>query len=246
MPLVTLPDSDEPIEVESSAIQYGEDEGPDGFVTTAHLSNEVQRRVTAAKKNARKSLQDDDDFFTELAQSRGYEFREDGRLKGSTRDDADREERWKKQHLAPVHTQLTQAQETIESLRQTQRENEILLFADGVKPTLRDAFLREASSKLSLDEETGQWALKDGDSFRYTSEGSLAGAKELIEDMKQSQPDWFISSKMRGSGYQGNDGDASGRTYTQHEVDRIASDPESWATHRDDIMKALDEGRVRG
>lgn len=104
MPFIRIPDNDEPIEVGFDAIDFGE-ETPPGLVTTDHLSSKVQRRVTAAKRNARKELSSDDTFWKELAESRGIELRDDDLMpKGSSKDSKEQEARWQKQHLAHVQT----------------------------------------------------------------------------------------------------------------------------------------------
>lgn len=231
-------------EVSIDDITFGENEVPKGFVTADHLSKEVQRRVASAKKNARAELASDEAFVREILEAKGIELREDGSVKGSPKDIKEMEQRWQAQHLNPVRTQLEESMKTIESLRMAQRENEILKYADGVKPTLRDAFLREAASRLALDEETGQWAIKEKDGFRYTSDGRLAGAKELVEEMRQSAPDWFASSKMTGSGLQ-NVSSTGKRIWTQAEIERIARDPDEYAKHREDILAAQNEGRIQ-
>ena len=236
------------IEVEPSAITYGEDEKPSGYVPKERFEEEIKRRVTAAKNNAKTDLSDDDEYFRELAEARGYEFREDGRLKGSAKDAAEQEDRWKKQHLAPLQTKLQIAEERIQKMLDTQKANEILLAADGVKPSLKEAFIREVSGKLHLDDATNKFAVKGEDGgFRYTSEGKLYGAAELIAEMRESSPDWFQSTQMSGSDYKGSgDGGGSKRIYTRAEYDQLVSDPATYEAQEAELNAAWEEGRVRG
>lgn len=220
MPIITINGTEH--EVELDAIQFSEDETSQvaetlGFVTQAQHEATIKSRVGRAERSARKALMNDEEFARELFEARGIELREDGTVKGSLKDQKALEERWAAQKLSPVQTQLDEAMKTIGELRQSQLQAEILRYADGVKPTLRDAFLREASSRLSLDEETGKWGVRDGEAFRFTSDGKLMGAEHVIEEMRSSQPDWFQSDKMTGSGFQ-KAGTAGKRTFTPEQI----------------------------
>lgn len=243
--MATVLIGEEQHEVSIEDITFGEGEIPKGFVTADHLSKEVQRRVASAKKNSRTELLADEDFAREILKAKGIELREDGSVKGSPKDikEQEQEQRWQAQHLNPVKSQLDEATKMIETLRAAQRENEILKYADGVKPTLRDAFLRDAASRLALDEETGAWAIREKDGFRYTSDGKLAGAKELVEELRQSAPDWFASSRMTGSNLRGID-TAGKRTYTQQEIAQLATDPSKDLDTWRDMVAAQSEGRI--
>lgn len=114
-----------------------------------------------------------------------------------------------------------------------------------MKPTLKQAFLCEASSRLSLDEETGRWAIKGEDGFRYDSDGKLAGAEHLIAEMREKEPDWFQSSAMQGSGFQGSGSGGDKRTYTRAEYDALVADPAAFEKDAEELRAAWREGRVR-
>lgn len=245
MPKVTIDGKEH--EVELDAITFADDEVPSGFVTTAHLAQEVQRRVGAAKRNARAQLLSDDDFWKEVAAARGIELREDDLMpKGASKDAKALEERLMAQHVNPLRAQLDEANKLVDTLRSKQLESDILRHADGVKKGLRDAFIREVSSRLSLDDETGQFGVKDGDTFKYAADGELYGAKHVIEELRQAAPDWFADTSMKTPDIKGTG--PAGRTYTRAEVEEISRRWMATGENKaefDEATKAVNEGRVQ-
>lgn len=259
MPLVTLPDHDDPVEVSFDQIDF-DDESPPGFVTTDHLSSEVQRRVGSAKRNARETLKSDDEFFAEVAEHRGYEVMEDDdgpRIKGSSRDLQKQQERFRAQHVEPLEKKLSEKNETIERYRRKALEANVISAAADLrvkkglmKPVAEGTpapIVQMVRDAFDFDAETDAWGLKDGDTFRYNDDGELAGAETLLDEWR-SDPDYadiFEDTRMKDSGYQGDDGSSEGRIYTRAEFDKLCADPEYFAEHEQELTKAWDEGRVQ-
>ena len=57
--------------------------------------------------------------------------------------------------------------------------------------------------------------------------------------------DYFASSQMSGSNHSTTPTATGQKTYTQAEIDQLASDPDTWEKHRDDVRAAMADGRVR-
>ncbi len=230
-------------EVALDAIRFDDGEIPAGFVTAAQHEAAIKARLQRADKSARTKLAADADFIAEILEARGVELREDGSVKGSLKDQKQLEERWKAQHVTPLQTQLEQAARQIGELRQSQLNADVLRHADGVKPGLKDAFVREVAAQLQLDEESGRWGVRGEDAFKFTPDGKLMGAEHVIADLRKSQPDWFASSRMTGSNLAAAD-TAGRRTYSQAQLAELAADPKAWAAAEADILAAQGDGRI--
>lgn len=215
MPKVTIDGKEH--EVALDAVTFSDTEVPEGFISQTQHEATIKSRVARAERAARTKLTTDDEFVREILESKGIELRDDGSVKGSLKDIRQLEEQWKAKHAGPLQTQLEAATKTIGELRQSQLHADILRHADGVRPGLKDAFVREVAVRLSLDDESGKWGVKGDDAFKYTTDGKLMGAEHVISDMRTQMPDWFQSSKMQGSNLQGTDS-AGKRTFTAEEI----------------------------
>lgn len=246
MPFVTLPGQDEPVEVPLDAVTFKDEETPTGFIPASRMQDEVKRRVTSAKKNARAELAQDDDFWKEIAEQRGLELHEDGRPKGSSKDLRAIEERVRAQHVTPLQQKLDESAMLIERYRTKALEVDVLQASAeaGIKP----AFLKPLTdggeapivtmlkSSFAYDPESDRWGIREGDAFRYGPDGRPAGAKHLIDSLKANEAygEYFQGVKMKGSGYQGNDG-TSHRKFTPEQIASM-SDAE-YEANREAILK---------
>jgi hypothetical protein len=265
MPQIRYTDSDgneQTLTVGVDAITFDDDDiqqvaRDHSLVTTEKMTSEVQRRVSSAKANAKSSLLSDDDFWREAAETRGIELRDDGTPKGSAKNDEQLEQRFKAKYVTPLETKLSEATQSVEKYRTKALEADIISAASAAG--VRDAFLKPVSpgapppivtmvrDSFAYDGDSDAWALKSEDGIRYDSTGKPAGAAVLLDELKGKEGfgDYFKSESMVGSGHSGSTSSPTGRVYTQAEVEKLTSDPETYAKHRDDLQAAAKEGRIR-
>lgn len=246
MAKVTLEDGTQ-VDVPVDSIQFDENESPQGFIPTARMQDEVKRRVTSAKKNARNELAADDEFVRELIEGRGGELREDGTIKGAAKDVRQLEDQWKAKHLMPLQQKIDDSSKQIERFRTKALEADVLQAAAeaGVKPAFLKPLTDNAEapivtmlkSSFAYDSDTDRWGLKEGDSFKYGPDGRPAGAKHLIESLKanESYAEYFQPVKLKGSNYQGNDSTSNNRKFTPEQI--AAMTDAEYEANREAILK---------
>jgi hypothetical protein len=71
----------------------------------------------------------------------------------------------------------------------------------GVNPRLYRAMSAQVRDEIVFDEETGKVLVRDGEGIRYGSNGQPMEVRELIDMMREDQPELFLQST--GSGAQG-------------------------------------------
>lgn len=254
MPFIALPEGAEPTEdgryeVPSDAIEYGEDESPDGFLPQDAVESIVKSRLKRKERSLKSELQESDEFFQKAAAHRGIELREDGSPKGYVKDDEVKELRKTRAQYETLKSEHERLQNQIEQARDTELTNRLLRHAQGVKDDLQDAFLQLAKSRFTWDEDEGRHVLvgDDGD-VRYVTEGGKAkpaGAKVLIDEMQESHPSFFKSHKMQGGPDTQPGGSSGKKNWTQDEYDAAAKRTHEMdeETYRD-WESAPDEGRI--
>lgn len=235
---------DEPLEVDPDQVEV-EDEDP--FLTQDEVDSIVSKRVSRAERSTRNELQEDDDFFREIAQHRGYEFREDGAIKGSTNDDELKELRKEKAKLEDRAQRAEELEEQIQQARNTQLENQLLKHASDVQDGAEDDILRIASDRMTYDEDEETHVLTGDDGIVFDSNGEPAGAETLLDELRDEKPYLFKDTEVSGGSDVTPGGDTSGkRTWSESEWEEASKrthemDQETF----EDWDTAKEEGRVK-
>jgi hypothetical protein len=258
MPVIRLPEGfssddisdDGVLEVESTDIEYADDESPEGFISTGEMNGIIQSRLSRERRSLRSTLKEDEDFFKEAAKERGYDFRDDGRLKGSTTSDAEKKLRQTQAELEAKNEKLETLTSKLSTFESATVENDILRHASGVKDSLKDAFVREVKSKLSFDEEEGRPVQMEDGEIKYVIEDGKsvpASTKHVISQLQESQPDWFASrGAISGPASQPTREGSGGKVYSEDEYKRLASKTHTMSDEDfEDWQRAPEEGRVK-
>lgn len=256
MPVVQLPEGfssediseDGMLTVDASSIQYPGDETPQGYIGQDEMDGIIQSRLSRERRSLRSTLQEDDEFFQQAAQQRGYEFREDGRLKGSTTSDAEKQLRQAQASLEAKDQKLQDLTQKLSAFESTTVEADILRHASGVKDSLKDAFVREVSSKLRFDEDEGRPVQTQDGEIRYVIEDGRsvpASTKHVIEELRESQPDWFAARGATSGPSSQPTRQGGGKTYSREEYARLSKRTHEMSDEQyADWQSAPEEGRI--
>lgn len=193
----------------------------------SQVSEEVKRRVEAAKRKAREgrfTLDDvaEDEDLQKTLRDRYPELFEAASQNGDGGDDdalteedlARFREKWERENLKPVREELEQLSEEAKSLRVEKLNRQVQEAAAelGVRKGLRRALMLEYQNRMAYSEEDGEWFVQDGDGFELsTSDGDnrYVTVAEDIAERKSSgdlAPDWFESNQRAGAGFEGGGG----------------------------------------
>lgn len=69
----------------------------------------------------------------------------------------------------------------------------------GVNPRLYRAMSAQVRDEIVFDEETGEVLVKDGQGIRYGKDGQPMRVRELVEMMREEQPELFLQSTGGGA-----------------------------------------------
>lgn len=214
MPIYEIPeDADVPDEAEER----------DDLLTQDEVDDVVQKRLNRKERNLKDDLRSDKEFLQEaMQQTFGVELREDGRPKGAPNDDEVQEMRQRISELESAAEERDQLRERIESVRETELENELLSSADGVKEDMQDVFISYAKSKFTYDDEYG-WVATDDDGQVEFEGGEPVRPSDFAEQTREQRPSMFRESSM-GSGPDSTptDGGSSASEVTRSEFEEMA------------------------
>jgi len=99
----------------------------------------------------------------------------------------------------------------------------------GVNPRLYKAMSAQIKDDVVFDPETEKVLVKDGDGIRYGKDGAPMQVAELIETMREEQPELFLSST--GSGAVGSGITRRGSSITMADIGAMSV--EEYRKHRD-------------
>jgi hypothetical protein len=229
-------------------VQLAEDEkSVGGLLKQEQVDNIVQKRVSRERDTLRKKLKEDDEFFQEAANERGIEFREDGKPKGSIKDEKLNELKQKAKERDDFKEKLQTYEQELEDIRQTKLENNVLQHTDNVKEDLRPAFKKVVMDEMTYSERDNQWVRTDenGDIVTDTY-GDPVGVEGVIEDVKDNYPSFFKSTEMKGgtSDTMG-EPNPSGQM-TREQFRQEVKKAEGNAERLRELEKLADEGKVKG
>jgi len=229
MPLVDVPEADEPIEVPADAIEVQEDE--DLVIKTQdELDDTIQSRLSRQERKLKEDLKGDDEFWREMAQERGVELREDGQPKGSLKDEEVQELKRKASKVDSLQEQVDQYESTINETREERLKQELLDTAPpAANETARETFIREAKSRMTYDDEYG-WVEVDEDGDIAYEAGDPRGPKEVIAELEDSHSFLFESTEVSNGSDVTPSGSGQGRL-TEEQFER-------------EVEKAAQEGDI--
>jgi hypothetical protein len=250
LPFIQLPEGAEPnddgrYEVDPSAIEFGDDETPDGFVAQESVDGIIETRLNRQKRSLRDNLKEDDDYWQEMATARGVEIREDGMPKGSTTDDELKELRQAASRAESLAAENEQFRAQIESARATQLENQVLRQADDVHGGAEDDLMAAVRRQVTFDDEYG-WAATDEDgNVRYDA-GEPVGPDQIVQELREAKPYFFRSRAASDGPSDAPSQSGSGKktwTRAEHESAAKRTHEMDEATFQD-WQSAPQEGRV--
>jgi hypothetical protein len=186
MPIIQTDDGD--LEVPFDAIQLKDDEAPTDL---PGVQDEINRVAGKTRQNARssvkKTLKSDEEAFREIAKAHGYDFREDGRIKGSAAQDEVKELKKRNAKLEQKAQKADELEEQITKARETRLENQLLQYADGVKQDMKDLFLDVAKDNFVYDEDDDTFLPVDTDG----NPEYVRSTEDVITELRESRPSMF-------------------------------------------------------
>jgi hypothetical protein len=203
MPEVTI--NGETHDVNASAITYADGETPDGFVHQDDVDGIVQKRLSRQERSLKSELKEDDEFWHEAAQARGIELREDGKPKGSLKDEEVDELRRKASKVESLSSELESLRSEQSETRRTQLHNQVLTSIDGVQEGAKEDLLSAVERQMTYDDDYG-WVKTDADGKIEYSGGEPVGVEGVASTIREEKPYFFKSTQMSS----GPDSDPSG------------------------------------
>lgn len=166
---------------------------------------------------------------------------------------------WEEKNVQPLKEKEERLASEVTKLRTGQLESEILSAGRGLvqegllkrQANGRTALFNMIGGEFTYDEESGEWRVKgDKDDFRPSPSGDrlYMTPEEYIRSVWAEDQDNapFVRDKTQGgSDYQGSKGSGGKRTYTRDEYAKLCDDEDYYAKHRDELLAAEREGRVK-
>ena len=206
----------------------------------------MKSRVSRAKRSAREEFLSSDEFFAEAAQARGIELREDGKPKGSLKDEEVEALRKKASKVESLSSELEQLRAEQDQTRRTQLQNSVLTTVDGVHENAKDDLLAAVERQMTYDDDYG-WVATDQDGNIMYSGGEPIDVEGVTSTLREEKPYFFKSQSMSSGPSSDHSGGGAGgkRTWSAEEYEAAAK-----RTHEmdedtyQDWETAPDEGRV--
>ena len=218
MPIVNIPEAENPIEVPADAIEV--QEGEDLVLKTQdEFDSIIQSRLNRTTSNLRSDLKGDEEFLREaMKETYGVELREDGRPKGSTTDEELQDLKQKASKAEALEEKVQNYEQTIQETREERLEQDLLDKAPpAANETARETFVREAKSQMTYDDEFG-WVKTDEDGGVAYEAGEPVGTDHVIAELEESHGFLFESTEVN-NGPDVNPRPTSSTTLTQSEFE---------------------------
>jgi len=228
---VTVEGESHEVEVTPPNGYYDQEEVAESFVPKDSVESTIRQRVERAKRDARSSLLDDEDFVQEVASKHG--------LQESDGDPPDLDERinaaqkeWERQNLKPIQEENEALKGKHRTLLKSKLVSDILSAASelGVKKSLlktgpdeTPAVVNMLSGYFAYDPEHGHFAVVEGQDeegspkFRYSGSPKDTGSPHMgvREFLKQWAEDKvnadFVESTRQSGPNLGEPGGGSGK-----------------------------------
>jgi hypothetical protein len=243
MPLVDIPDESFD---EESLPEDAEVRDEDELLTQDEVDSIVQKRLNRQERTLKSELKNDDEFWEEMAQSRGVELREDGKPKGSLTDEEVQELRQKASRVDELEQTVEEYESEIEGTRETKLENQLMQTAQGLREDMQDVFISYAKQRMTYTEDYG-WVATDEDGEIAWEGGEPKGPEGVAAEMEEQKPSFFKESSMsEGPSGSPTDDGSSGRTWTRQEWEEAASRTGEMSDEEfQDWDSAEEEGRIQ-
>lgn len=176
---------------------------------THRIEDAVTKRLNRQAKSLRGELLKDDDFVNEVLTAKGIDPKT---LKGLSADEVARlQEEWRKKEVGPLTEKLTAAEKRLQARQAKQLKADLVnaLVKAGVKPTKAERIAEYEATRFGLDEETDDFAVREGDGFAYASKMSpknkYKGITEFAEEWAAdpANADFIEPKGQRGPGLGG-------------------------------------------
>lgn len=261
MPIVKLEDEDgttNEVEVPADNIDTKEDEDV-VIKQQEELNKSFSSRATRAERKALEKVGldpdrfkgedgydvDEDTAFQTLAEKRGIELREDGKPKGSVKDEKLQELKQKASKAESLEEKVNQYEQEIQQTREERLENTLL---ENAPPTAgenaKETFLTMAKREMVWDDEYG-WVATDEDGEIAYDAGDPVGPKNVIGQLEDTHDFLFESTEVDGGPNVSPGSNAGGKkTWTEEEhanANPAKMDDETYQ----DWLTAADEDRIR-
>jgi len=243
MPLIHVDEAEEPIEVPHESIEVQDDEEL-VYKTQEAFDSTLQSRLSRKESSIRDELKESDEFWEEMAESRGVELREDGKPKGSLKDEEVEELKRKASKVDSLQEQVESYESVIEETREKSLKQDLLDKAPpAANETARETYLREAKSRMTYDSEYG-WVETDEDGEIVYEAGEPKGPESVISELEDSHGFLFESTEVSGGSDVSPGGGSGGQTITrtrfEEEVEKASSEGDS------DRLQELEEMEASG
>ena len=242
MPLVEIPDDsfDEETLPEDAQVRDEDD-----LLTQDEVDSIVQKRLNRQERNLKSDLKESDEFWEEMAQARGVELREDGKPKGSLKDEEIQELRRKASRVDELESQLDEYESEIESTRETKLETDVLTSADGIQDGAQEDVVSAAKRRMTYDDEYG-WVKVDEDGEIVWDGGDPVGPGTVVDELREEKPYFFRESSMSSGPESTPTSDASGDVLTesQYEEKRDQAIEEGDDETLEELERKMAEGEV--
>jgi len=218
MPKIKAKRGDETVDFEYDEIVeppeglYTESDLEDNYVRKDYFQDEVKRRISGAKKNAREELAEDEEFIRNQIRKRGGEFDENGKLKAPKDVDIDKLTEDIRSEIYSEEVEPLKKEN--KSLKSSQLSSQVLRV--GQKEGLTQHALRPVRGGKSLielmAEDQFRWHPDKGRYAQVDEEGNFLGGanglrtiEDWFKDLKKDpeNEDLFKDPTQGGSNYQG-------------------------------------------
>ena len=217
MPIVHVPDAEEPIEVPADAIEVQDDEDVI-YKDKDDYNSMIQSRLQRKERSLKDSLKDDDEYFREAAEARGIELREDGAPKGALKDEEVRELRQKASMVDSLQEQVQTYEAQIEETRRSQLETEVhKLAGDHIEEGAEEDVMRNVLDDMSYDDELG-WVVTDEDGQPVYDGGDALGISHAVDEV-QDRKSYLFKDTSADAGPPDEPGSSSS-TITRSQLDK--------------------------
>lgn len=228
------------LEVDAEQVELEDD---DPFLSQDEVDSIVSKRVSRAERTTRNELLEDDEFFQTAAEERGIEIRDDGRPKGSLRDEELKELKKKASKVESLSEKVSEYEEQIEETRRTRLENKVLTHADGIADGAEEDVLTNIQKRMTYDDDYG-WAKAGEDGLEYQA-GEPVGVESVVEEVRKDKP--FLFQDRSASDGPKDEPSSSGsgkKTWSESEhanADPVSMDQETY----EDWASAAEENRIK-
>lgn len=224
----------------------------------------VKDRITRLKKKAKAEAADElltDETFRSKALE-AWKVKPDGGAKPDPMSEDKVRElygAWEQKHVAPLNQEVQSLRSEVERARMDRLEADIIAagssagVAKGMlkkQANQRSALFNVVLGSMAWDDEHSEWRVRADEGFRPSPDGKklYMDPQEFVKDVWAADPDnaaLITDRTQQGAGYSGSQASGGKRIYSRDEFKKLVSDQDFYEKHRDELLSAEREGRVR-